>query len=795
MNLLTVNSRKFFREHRNGSTFSTDTSVYSSFFKANTLERVKFSTSITIATKVLANASTEIQFVQGTSEVFFIHPYLNWNTEGFKIGDTISIRKGALSVAETITALSGLTMTTTDVNNVAATLTIVDGTFYNDLEFYNTTVPTSLNFQFNLVPNLLPPPSLSTSSPNFLSILDGQSQLYSANGISGSPTTMTPTMTPSADISESVDITYISTAADGYSFTFELNHIFRVPFFISDWLANFINQTFPFSFTPPNSWRYICKYGFGTDASDPNEFRMFNDQELNGASGFVGQNFTNGLGDYNIESIQYEDPSANVLNELEVTVVNTVMIQIKKTSGNFAAGEKAILYVSRLSDPTQYSNNANDWDENFVFDSVTGVEGGALVDGDYIKDFDVVINADPTLLDLIFDVDFSTAQKAAISAGEYYGVFVTVGDITLSAALSDSKVVWCDVNQYAKNSDITGLITGNTAELYSCEKTPNGTLYTTDISSWNNRLHQAIFHFNLTKNNALPTSSDFIKVSGIKGQIVSRNSVTGESFVCDEYDIPVSAFIAGVGGGWYQIVNQTNYRNFNIKSTAEANKSRITSEVPGSYQTTQEWIVRWPFVVNWREWQANPNCPTEFYDVLEEMNNMNYRTSNYSGVSNWVIYIRLLVTVNTQGVNTDYGLYSTACTVRDFDVDPPVDNWTATTKLYDENGVECDYLKSGHDMKIKTEMSMATAGALTPALLIASHTIEEYLSTSDNWRLNSRVDWYYNQNLLKPLVGETYVLITQDVPGNKIIIESLVDKDLVDYSKSYNVYTHLEEDR
>lgn len=799
-NQIIVTDRKWFREPRNGSTFSTDTGVYSTYFKVNILERVKFQTTFKVHSSVLASTTVEIQYASvAGGDTALIHPFSNWSDEGFKVGDTIKVVQGANEDNVTIAYLYGTVLQISGTPLSAAPLNLVTGTYYDDLEIYNTTLPTSLVFKFGIIPNVPPPPAVGVMPPNpFKTWVDLQTQSYSTDGVTGSASGLTSNMFfPSSETTESVTIQYLSTT-DDYIFEFEMIHIFRVEAYIADWLNNYINNNSPASFINPN-YRYVCQYKFGTSATDPNEKRIYNDFELNGALGFIDNNFTNGLGIYGVISVDYENSLGATLAQLEVTETTTVTMQIQNTSASFPAGQQIILYVLRLPPPNEIAEQPDPWYYKRVFAQATAEDGGPLVDSDFIKDLMVEVDAgDNSLLNIIFDFELDATQKTLITNGDRYFIGVSCEDSTLSAALSDGKVVWCDCNTYTKNSDISGLITGNTFELYSSEKTPNGTLSTTNIASWNNRLHQAIVHFNLTKTVALPTSSAFIKVAGMKGQIIARNKVTFESFVLDNYDMPIPpALMTFFGGAFYQIVNTTNYRDFKINSTAQANKSTIVSEIPGAYQPTQEWIVRWPFVVNWRQWQYNPNVPTSFYDSIEEQNNLNYRTSNYNETgSDWEIRIRLLVTVNTQGVNTDYGILSTACTVRDFDIDPSaLDNWSAVTQIFDESGTECDYIKIGEDMRIKTTFSMSTAGSIDPDFLFAEHTIEEYQSTDDNFRLHSMVDWYYNGNMLKPLTGETKVKITQDVPGNTIVVESLIDKDYIDPTKSYNVYSHLQDTR
>lgn len=795
MNHLTVDVRSYFNKLRNDDDFTDNPTDYAGYFKALVWEDVKFVSGITIKTNLLASPTAEILFTTDGTTATWTHPYLNWGPEGFKVGNTIRVVRGVNTEDATIASISGNVMTCNDPGFVAG-LTIVSGTSYDDLEFRNTTIPTSLVFKFGIVPNSVGGLSLSGSNP-YASWLDNTiTQAYKTGGVTTAPVALAGVMPVNTEITDSITIEH-TTTTDDWIFTYDLVHIFTVIGYNGDYFTHLQNHTTPTNFSTPYSYRYVCEYLFGTDPNDPNEYRTFKDNLLNGAVGWIDNNFTAGAGDYNLNTLAYTVGGVTK-TQAEVTATTTVTGKIKKTSGNWVAGDRVILYHFKAADPTEYLGNLNTFEENFLFDSKLTTEGAANVSSDIITNFSVDIDGgDATLLGFSFQLIYDTTQQGFVDNGDYYFLGMQVGDNSLSAALSDRKIVWMDVNTFYKNTDIPGLITNNDMQLYTSEKTPNGTLYTSDVNSWNNRLHHAIVHFDLTKNTALPTASNFIKVMGMKGQVIARNKVTFESFVLDNYDMPISAFMAGVGGGWYQIVNSTNYRNFNIKPLSQARKSTITSDFPGAYSATQEWIVRWPFVLNWREWQYNPNVPTSFYDALQANNNFNYRTSNYNLTgSDWEIRIRLLVTVNNQGVNTDYGILSTKCVVRDFDVDPAaLTNWSATTELLDENGAVVDEIRVGQDMRIKTTFSMATAGALDPLNLVAEHTIEESNSTSDNWRLNSSVDWGYDGNLLIPLTGETKVKITQDVPGNKIIVESLIDKDYVDPSKSYNVYTHLQDTR
>lgn len=796
MNHITINTRGWNNQLLNGDDFSLNPSEFATFFKALVWEKVKMETSITIKTNVLANSTTEILFETDTVDATWTHPYLNWSTGGFKVGDTIRVVKGALTDDATIESISGNVMVTDDPG-FTASLVIVDGTAYDDLEFRNTTVPTSLVYKFGLVPNVADPLAPIISPNPYGSWLDGQVQSYKASGIAASPTALTGTMMPNAEITETLTCEYVSTT-DSWIFTFNIIHIFRVIGYKEDYIVNLENSTSPASFVTPNSYRYISHMTFGTDANDPNEFRIFTDQLLNGATGWLDNNFTSGLGNYELETLAYEVLTV-AEDEIEATETTTVTGQIKKISGNWVAGDRVVLYVTKLPTASEYSGNLNDWDENFVFDTLTTTEGAASADSDIIQNLVVSINADTTLLDFEYDLVYDATQQGFVTEGDAYMMAMQVGQDSDAWETSDRKIVVLDVNTFAKNQDISGLVSNNSFSLYSSEKTAGVGASTTDISSWNNRLHQAVVRFDLTKfNPAAILSTQNVQIVGMKGQLISRNATTGDEFVItgSEFEFPLGPNTqVVVAGTAYQAKNLSGYRDFNINPTAEQNKWTVVSTIPAIFDSTQTWVVRWPFVVPWRENQPSPTVDTSFYDSTEPNNNLNCKTSNYSAVGDWDIWVRLLVSVSYNKIITEYAIDSTECQVRDFDEDPPVDNWTANTKLYDENDVEVDYFIEDQDIRIETTFSMATAGALVYANLVAEHTIEEYNSTGDNCRLHSEVDWSYDQNLLKPISGETYVKITQDVPNNLIIVESLVDKNNVDPAKSYNIITHLGEDR
>jgi hypothetical protein len=562
-------------------------------------------------------------------------------------------------------------------------------------------------------------------------------------------------------------------------------------------LSNLQNTTLPSGFTPPNDYRYIAKYTFGTSSTDPNEYRIFKDSNTNGTLGFIDNNFNAGAGSYELVSIAYEDPNSVVLDQLEITQVTSVTIQIEKTSGNFSGGQKAIVIVSKLPDDTQYSNNANTWSVNHRFEQLTQSDGVAAVNGTYIKNLIVDVNASPQFIDITFDVDY-TGVASSFDNGDNYFIGVLIGDVTLPATTSDRKIVSCDVNTCTKSADVSGLITNLSMNFFSSEKRPGIGLKTSNIDTWDNRLHICTATFDLLKRvgSGIKNTSLDVSILSIEAQFVSRNSTTGESFVLPDasFSMPFDSVDVIVGDGLYQAVNASGLCGFDIKEDAFANAWSIESDIPGGFDATQEWAIIIPFVIPWRTVNYNPNVDTTFYNNAEPNNNLNNKTSNYSNISPWVTYFRLLVKVYDElsDTVTDYGLYSYDSIVRDFDVDPDTFNWTGSTKLYNESNMEVNYLCEDQDTRIETTFSMATAGGLLFTDLVGEFSIEEYNSAGQNCRLNSVVDWLYDENLLKPITGQSYVKVTQDVGLNTITLECLVDYTKINPTKSYTIMSHLQ---
>jgi len=790
MNNIVVNSRTWRDQLINDIDFLDNAPSFSTFFKAVAFETVRLTTNVSVSTNVTASVSTEILFSTSAGTATWTHPYSNWATEGFKVGDTIRVVRGGSDEDATISSISANVMQCNDPGFVAG-LTIVSGTSYPDLEFRNTTVPTSVLFKYGIVPNTSGGVSLSGSN-QYASWLDPTvTQAYSSGSlVISTPVTLSSLQTATTEVTDSITCEYVSVTS-AWIFEFEIVHTFKFIGYKDDFLPNFSAGTVPATWSFPNSYRYVCEYLFGTNATDPNEYRIFKDNLLNGSAGWVDQNFTSGSGDYELNAVAYASGTS-----LEASITNTITGSIKKNSGNWIATQRVILTHMRTPPSPNYAGNLQTFTENFLFDQKITEEGALAVSSTIIKNFTVEINGgDATLLDFSFQIEYDSIEQSLIFAGDAYFLGIQVGDTTDLAPVSDRMLVQIDWNTLTKNTDVTDLITDFAMNLYTSEKRYGGVgSKFTNLNTWNNRLHICGATFNLKKTSGAGIG-DFqeTKINSISGQVVTRNSTTGAVSVLSSFDMPFTPVVIEAASTSYQLVNVNDWRDLDINPNANVNIWGLSSDNPnGVFDAKQLWTVYFPFVIPWRTAQYNPEIDTTFYDSTKPNNNLNFRTSNYDNSGDWDIYVRIYVLVESQGVVTAYGLYSGECDVKDFDIDPAGFNWTGDINLYNSLGQEVDYILEDEDTHIVARFDMATAGGLTASDLVGEFSIETLNSGGDNCRLNSIVDWLYVNNVLKPLTAETYVKVTQNVVGNFITIEALIDYTKVDSSEQYTIFGHLQ---
>ena len=791
MNIVTPIDRKFLCQHRNDDAFGTNPGTdFVPYIQGGVIEKLKVVSTYQVSTITQASTFVTISATVVGTEIKLHHPFNDWSNEGFVVGNTVRIEANANNTTETVNNIVGQDMYITDTGFILA-LGVTDGDLRDDYVIKVTTQPTSLIFKFGIIPN-------STSANTYTSILDGQEQLYSINGVLASPalTTLDYLSSESSNLG-SVDYTYNGASGAGnYIFEYNVEHIFRLPHYIAEWLTHYINGTIPFNFAGSNSYRYVTELNFGINVNNPNDGKVFTDDYQLGSIGFWGQNFNAGSSNYTLNVPTTYKIGATVVSNPEATSTTTVTAQIKNNSGAFAAGVKGYVYHSKMPDSTDYSNNSTSYEDNFILEGLWNVDGAAATAGTIITGLTVTVNGgDPTLLDVVFNLTYTTAQQDLINSGDYLMLGIYIEDGTLTATNSDRAGVLMGVVTWDKDVDIPGLITSFQPDI----NTVGSTVITSNYKDWVNNAFEYNFRFDIKKD----ANSSYAKLKSLSFNAIAYNTSTGDRFDIGSYAFPLGSIPqVKVGGTYYQQINIDTQRILSVPIGDSLREVKLTSIVPGVFAPKQTITGKIGYIVDWQEWIENINVPSVFYDGTkpDEFYNKNKRTSNYSGINGYDIYFVLVAQMEynsgkfENAVTTSYTLLSDKCSIADFDNDLSAAGWTAVTSLIDSNGDATNDIYN-EDVTIKVVFSSPIAGGLLIADVMGTIVLEETGNIGLHHRLHTSLDYQESSNPLKPLVGQTRVKITQDVPGNTITLECLVDGLMLDSTKTYNIYAHLNENK
>lgn len=787
MNYVNVISRKYYCQQRNSDDFSTNLTDYVSYFQGEIIETMKLSAVYEVSTVTNEDESLSIKAYSGVGGIYLINPYQDWKLEGMVVGNSIRIEYGASQVNSTILFLSGTLMRITD-DSFFSTL----GTTSGDSEAYVlkiTTVPTSLIFKFGLRKN-------SIEATFYSSLLDGQEQMYTKNGIGASPTELDYASTESSNLG-SVEATYLGiVGTDDWVFQFQIDHIFIIPHFLSEWLDEYTSGLPPETFAGSESLRYFSYLNFGVNIANPNDGKVFLDDYELGSVGFLGQNFNSGSSNYIPVSTVIESGGVEV-DEVEITATTTVTAQIKKLDGNFSAGVKGYLYHTKLTEEAGYSLNDNTYEENYVIDKLLQTEGVASADSTIISNYEIEINGDDaSILDITFDISYDASTQLKFVDEDYIALMLATEDSSLSATLSDRVMVRLGVYKVNRDTDDVGVITD-----FECSfNNPDSASTSNNIHSWNNRIHEMNFSFLLSKDEDKYYQT---KLQSLKLQQVAYSTSEDIFFKMSSYTFPMGIYFVGAGvivdGMNYQIKNVNTQRFLPVPYGDELREVKLIAVSPASYEATQEFSGKVGFMIPWQEWILNPGVPWEFYDgALPPNFNRNQRTSNYSHELGFDYYVFLTAEVWTQKRvddiivenTTTVHLMSDTSYVTDFDTNVIGSTWTQETTILNPAGDEVEFIDLSGTNTIIIVLSETGAGTISLNTLRAEIVIEDYEGLTRPWRLHSTLDWTEDDNVLLPFDGTDGVEVTQDIVGDTITLKCYVDGTKLS-SSFQNIYGHL----
>lgn len=764
---------KFYTPLKNGVLFNQNLSDYTNNLAGSVMERSKLIQKININWFAQSSASdswylTATQ-IRRTSKSFFADSFTvgdsfdfitNWPTNPFS----------PVQFSGTIDSISedGKVMNFSVTGGAA-----VPGT-YSDDGIRGTTSLTALTLKFGLIEN--------NESFNFISKVSQNDQGYYAAGITGTFADMTKLGDFADWVTGSMRVKKNSPPST-YEQQFEIEHIFRkVPYYLDGELSNLQNLIAPDLYKGDATIKYAYQVDIRTVLSNPNSSKIALIENTLGSVGWFNENFNGFNNLYSIESVAYEDAATtDSADGLLISSKTKVIIVVEKLSGSFNSGDPLGIYVSYLPTETEYTDTTTDLENNFLLDEIFCDEGSSNTGTGILKS--VQGNIVSGKLEIEAEIEYTTAQQLRLSNESYFILGVQVGDDTLSQANSDKVMLLVEPTLYDESPDIEGLMGFDNFKFLQHNEVAGVDDGTTDLRSWNEDGVVIDFDFwlDLDKDALLNT---------LEFKLLAYNAVTGNYFELDTYTMPISDAI--ISGGVQQFDVDTT-RGYILASGSQFNKVQISVDVLDG--TKQHYVGLFAQKFSWQTWIALLTADTVFYDNTEPNNNLNHRTSNYSGLNNYEI--KMAVKANVYGTNdlgqsglTDYLFISPDLTI--FDYELPTD-WTAIIETFHP------------DTMVNLGGGIRTDGD-TLLRITYTDTSGPFTSIAGFWGINRIEESGQNgytiyemssmlpksdQAPFKALAGETYMKLSID-SGN-IRAECLIDYTKINAGTNYNLSGRLDD--
>ena len=734
-----VIENKFYNQIKNGIAFSNNLGQYTTSIKSNSGDVIKLVQTIELAVSVNLD-ETELMTIStlpfDATNAEIKANSIDWFAEGIYPSASIRVERGGLFYNITVLNITGvgntkLVISDANMTGMIAALGLTDLGEYSDLVFKLTTVPTHCIFKYKLNP-------LTLAVPNYDSPLDDNEQSYYAKAIPTSPSfeTMVFLGGDNGSSMSEVEIAYLTTY-ENYRHRFQINHIFKNPYYVSGELTNIQESLKPAILSGSNTLRYDNYFRLGVSAYQNS---IFYNNGLTGDCGYFNENYNGNINNYTIENVVITNASAT--GKLESTETNTLTFDVV-TTGTWNAGVGGVLSHSKLPTLAEYQNKTEAFDSIWLFDNIFNTESGAAASSGIYTNFEFSITASDTI-SVSVDIDFSASQQLKISDTSYYALWFGIANEDLTDPdLIDRVNLIIDVDRYTRNTDVANLITNYTPKFREEFKSLSGVYYT-NFSGGDGDLWSMDFSFQVDTTKQAQIKSANFKIIAETG---SYSFQIGHSI-----NFPIGLTLLSSDGTYiYQIINIDSTNLLNIPEDAPLKTLEVTMNVPAiTPSTTQDVVFKTGFQVPWRDWIENLNVPISFYDVTKPQNNRNEKTSNYSGLTIQNIYgvLELSMSNNVETENTIYKLYSDPCSIIDFDSVGWV-GFSGDVKLYDEDGVEVSQLEDNRDLIVKIEC-VHSLGLLSSQSLGGFVWMEINGATASPSYLSSSFDYTSDENRLQP---------------------------------------------
>lgn len=549
---------------------------------------------------------------------------------------------------------------------------------------------------------------------------------------------------------------------------FTVRHEFVLnPFYILAYREFIENGTVPEIFEGDSSLKYAVELEFRKTLTNTGSSKVGQYDSLGGFVGWYGENF-NGLNpDYRIASITYEDAvTADPLDGINISTSTKAIITLENINGPIT-NYSCAAYIFRVPDSEDdYIGTASDLIENFILKS-------AIVSSPDTSNTNIVTSLVGGNLVIEYTVDYTTAEKLQLSTDDEFILLVQVEDPTISAGNSDRIMLIADFKNYVDVDFLAGFIQVNTYGFLLHGQTlgDDSPGSTEVISNEDGIILQAVFGSDTTKN---------VIINEISAVLLAFNPVQNTSFELDRYDFNLGDPI--IENNARQLSVDTT-RGYPLPPGDQFNLVRVvTGQVSGDFQQYELVIGQ---KTKWQDWIFNPGVDNVFFDANQPNNNLNEKSSNYSGKQGYDIRLALIINVTGEDdlgriLTGDFINYGGVLTVNDYDEsDDGVSGVIQTFDLETMQPLQGNILYNGKDTLFRAVFQNAAA------MTYGIHRIEPSLNQGDGILELSSILPSVDNNLLKPLEGETQLSFT--FLGSDLTTECRIDGGLIQEGVNYKL--------
>lgn len=611
-----------------------------------------------------------LQFTAGdkTIEMLNLYDSRRFNTQGFKVGDTIT-------VVDTVSNNGNLTIAAiSDDGLIITTVEALVTETADSCSVHGVTPITALDFYYNLLGAGVPETYVSLTDPNNLQrfIVSGLDATEVVTPVNMKVGTKSPSWctnkfsTPSTF--ETDEVTIIGLGVTNYIQSFRIQqYIITNPVWLVDQQYNFENGISPYYYNQGSSLRYVAKFDAKFEVSSPEADHTGSITTPNGVGSGFDQGPRGGRPLYSIGAIAYEDVATSTpLDRLDAGKDVKVTITLNSATGTFVNPTTKVVigFFACTSDETDYQNQSTTLVQSMMFDRAAAVASGAAQQGvnngtiyRVITNYTVAF-VSATEVTLVFTVNMASAVEGYFQGkadgDRYYAILATTQNIAITTTKETDRVVCLaafDTMDWDKTN--TSLFEFTGSGIYAYEYPDGGTIGVGSIEGFAGDPWLVRVPFRV--NNQI-TGELSPTVKNITFQVLAYK--TGkDDFILEEKVIDCTGFKKLLG---VQQILVDESRGFISYTDDPRNEVTIIRDPSNDTATQAAYIAAYGLVLRYEDWvdatiqPGNRNDGTT-PEIAKEIQDLTQRWANYSGVEGWALAFRFMITI--EGIDGNDNVY------------------------------------------------------------------------------------------------------------------------------------------